>query len=143
MEEKIKVYFDKEYKIRVMDPAKFARSEELDTECSSFVESMLARTSVFFHVIQRSQVLMRKSMPWLKYWKRMPLESISKSLEYVYAMIIEPFLLFQAIGLRMACESEVDQRQKKKRTLMAMINEKRAELDRCGLYTCYSILTVL
>lgn len=39
MEEKIKICFDKEYKIRVMDPVKFERSEELDVECSAFMES--------------------------------------------------------------------------------------------------------
>ena len=39
MDDKVKVYFDKDYKIRVMDPVKFARSEELDVECSAFVES--------------------------------------------------------------------------------------------------------
>lgn len=39
MEEKMKICFDKEYKIRIMDPAKFSKSEELDTECSTFIES--------------------------------------------------------------------------------------------------------
>ena len=80
MEEKIKVYFDKEYKIRVMDPAKFARSEELDTECSSFVESVVVRSLIIFtDVVQKSQILMRKSTLWLKCWKPMLPESINKS----------------------------------------------------------------
>jgi hypothetical protein len=38
--------------------------------------------------------------------------------------------LYKAIGLRMACENEADQRSRQKRTLQALINEKKAELDR-------------
>lgn len=36
----------------------------------------------------------------------------------------------QAIGLRMARENEGDQRVRQQRALQAIINEKRAELDR-------------
>jgi hypothetical protein len=36
----------------------------------------------------------------------------------------------QAIGLRNLVESEVEDRQRKKRGLQAQINEKLAELDR-------------
>ena len=39
MDEKVKICFDKEYRIRVMDPEKFERSEQLDVECSGFMES--------------------------------------------------------------------------------------------------------
>jgi hypothetical protein len=45
MEDKIKICFDKEYKIRVMDPVKFERSEELDVECSAFMESKCSSSS--------------------------------------------------------------------------------------------------
>lgn len=38
--------------------------------------------------------------------------------------------LTQAIGLRMTCENEVDQRNRQRRALQALINEKKAELDR-------------
>lgn len=41
MEEKIKITFDKDYKIRIMDPAKFTRSEQLDSECTAFLDSKL------------------------------------------------------------------------------------------------------
>jgi hypothetical protein len=37
---------------------------------------------------------------------------------------------FQAIGLRMTCENEADQRNRQRRAIQAQINEKRAELDR-------------
>lgn len=38
-DEKPKICFDKEYKIRILDPAKAEHAEELNTECSGFVES--------------------------------------------------------------------------------------------------------
>jgi intraflagellar transport protein 20 len=37
MDDKIKVTFDNEYKIRVLEPTKFQKGEELEKECSSFV----------------------------------------------------------------------------------------------------------
>ena len=36
----------------------------------------------------------------------------------------------KAIGFRMACENEADLRSRQKKTLQALINEKKAELDR-------------
>jgi hypothetical protein len=40
MDDKIKVSFDKEYKVRVLDAAKFQKAEELEKECSTFVEKI-------------------------------------------------------------------------------------------------------
>lgn len=40
------------------------------------------------------------------------------------------FFSVKAIGLRMTCENEADQRSRQKRAIQAQINEKRAELDR-------------
>jgi hypothetical protein len=37
---KVQLYFDKEYKIRVLDPVKFEKSELLEKECSTFVEKI-------------------------------------------------------------------------------------------------------
>lgn len=37
---KVKISFDKEYKIRVLDPSKFQKGEELEKECSHFVEKL-------------------------------------------------------------------------------------------------------
>lgn len=37
---KIQIYFDKEYKIRVLDPVKFEKSEQLESECGTFVEKI-------------------------------------------------------------------------------------------------------
>jgi uncharacterized protein YhaN len=40
MDEKVKITFDKEYKIRVLDPSKFQKGEELEKECANFVEKI-------------------------------------------------------------------------------------------------------
>ena len=39
-EAKVKITFDKEYKIRVYDPVKFQKTEELEKECGNFVEKI-------------------------------------------------------------------------------------------------------
>ena len=39
MDERVKVFFDKEHRIRVFDPEKFSRAEELEKEASTFLES--------------------------------------------------------------------------------------------------------
>ncbi len=42
MEDKaIKISFDKDYKIRVFDSEKYSKGEELQQECSAFVESII------------------------------------------------------------------------------------------------------
>lgn len=40
MDDKVKITFDKEYKIRALDPAKFEKGEALEKECSNFVEKI-------------------------------------------------------------------------------------------------------
>lgn len=47
MDDKVKICFDKDYKIRIMDPIKFERSEQLDLECNAFMESMLINFFLF------------------------------------------------------------------------------------------------
>jgi hypothetical protein len=39
MDERVKICFDKEYRIRVLDPVKFNRAEGLEKESGIFVES--------------------------------------------------------------------------------------------------------
>jgi len=39
MDDKVRICFDKEYKIRALQPDKFGHAEELEKECSNFVES--------------------------------------------------------------------------------------------------------
>lgn len=39
-DEKVKISFDSEFKIRVLEESKFKRSQELDKESSSFVEKI-------------------------------------------------------------------------------------------------------
>jgi hypothetical protein len=40
MDDKVKIVFDKEYKIRALDPSKFEKGEALEKECSKFVEKI-------------------------------------------------------------------------------------------------------
>ena len=40
MEDKIKICFDKEYKIKAIDPAKFEKGEETEKTCGVFVEKI-------------------------------------------------------------------------------------------------------
>lgn len=40
MDEKVKICFDKDYKIKALDPVKFSRGEELEKECGLFVEKI-------------------------------------------------------------------------------------------------------
>ena len=40
MDEKVKICFDKDYKIKAFDPVKFSRGEELEKECGQFVEKI-------------------------------------------------------------------------------------------------------
>ncbi len=37
---KIQLFFDKEYKIRVLDPVKFEKNELLEKECGNFVDKI-------------------------------------------------------------------------------------------------------
>jgi hypothetical protein len=37
---KVQVYFDKDYKIRLLDPTKFEKTEQLEKECGAFVEKI-------------------------------------------------------------------------------------------------------
>jgi intraflagellar transport protein 20 len=40
MDDKIKISFDNEYKIRVLDPVKYSKAEELQKESSAFTEKI-------------------------------------------------------------------------------------------------------
>ena len=39
MDERVKICFDKDYKVRVLEPSKFAHAEELKNEGGEFVQS--------------------------------------------------------------------------------------------------------
>ena len=47
MDDKVRICFDKEYKIRALQPDKFGHAEELEKECSNFVESTFKLFSAF------------------------------------------------------------------------------------------------
>mmetsp|Transcript_48242 Transcript_48242/g.98544 ORF Transcript_48242/g.98544 Transcript_48242/m.98544 type:complete len:128 (-) Transcript_48242:169-552(-) len=102
MDDKVKITFDKEYKIRVLDPAKFDKGEELEKECSTFVEKI----STFNDKVNTLVDILD-----------------------VHANRIDAQKL-RAIGLRISAENEAEQRTRQERALQTMINEKRAELDR-------------
>ena len=101
-DEKVKICFDKEYKIKALDPVKFARGEELEKECGQFVEKI----SSFGGKVN----------------------ALVEVLELNAGRIDAQKL--RAIGLRMAKENEADHRSRQQRAIQAVLNEKRAELDR-------------
>lgn len=102
MDEKVKISFDNEYRIRVLDPVKFQKGEELERECSSFVEKIGSFSEKVNSLVE-------------------VLES--------HATRIDSQKL-RGIGLRMSAENEAENRTRQQRALQAIINEKRAELDR-------------
>ena len=54
MNEKVKIFFDKDYKIRAFDPTRFEKCEELEKECGQFVDKI----STFHEKVQTlSQIL--------------------------------------------------------------------------------------
>jgi len=102
VDEKVKICFDKEYKIKALDPVKFARGEELEKECGQFVEKISSFSD--------------------------KVNALVEVLELNAGRIDAQKL--RAIGLRMAKENEADQRSRQQRAIQAVLNEKRAELDR-------------
>ena len=100
--EEVNVSFDSEYKIRVFDEVKSRRASQLEAECSIFSEKINDFGS--------------------------KVDSLIDLLE-THASRIDVQKL-RAIGLRMACESESENRVRQKRTQQAITSEKRNELDR-------------
>ena len=49
--DKVRIVFDKDYKIRVMDPTRFSQAEELDKECGDFVGSTTCITFLSHELI--------------------------------------------------------------------------------------------
>jgi intraflagellar transport protein 20 len=97
-----KICFDENYKIKAIEPAKFVRAEELEKECGQFVEKISSFSD--------------------------KVNALVEVLEANAARIDAQKL--RAIGLRMAKDNEAEQRSRQQRALQAVINEKRAELDR-------------
>lgn len=102
MDASVKVTFDSEYRVRVLEESKFKKSEELEKESTAFLDKIGTFSEKVSGLVEL-------------------LES--------HATRIDAQKL-KAIGLRMAAENEAEQRQKQERALRAVINEKRAELDR-------------
>jgi intraflagellar transport protein 20 len=102
MDQKVKICYDKDYKVRVLDPIKFEHAIDLENECGNFV----AKITDFNGKIN----------------------SLVEVLETHASRIDERKL--KAIGLRIASENECEQRLRKMRTFQALIAEKKAELDR-------------
>jgi len=100
--DEIKVSFDSEYKVRILDETRAKRAGELEKESTGFVDKI----SLFQDKVA----------------------SLVEVLES-HAQRIDSKKL-RAIGLRMATENEADQRVRQQRSLEAMIKEKRGELDR-------------
>jgi len=98
----VKVTFDSEYKVRILDEAKAKRAGELEKGCSNFVEKITLFSDKVNDLVQVLET---------------------------HASRIDSKKL-RAIGLRMAAENEADNRMRKQRALEAMIKERRGELDR-------------
>ena len=98
----VKVSFDSEYKVRILDETRAKRASELENESSGFVDKI----STFQEKVATLVEVLESNAQRID----------SKKL--------------RAIGLRMATESETDQRVRQQRSLEAMIKEKRGELDR-------------
>lgn len=98
----IKVSFDSEYKVRILEETKSKRAAELEKESTNFVEKI----SLFSDKVN----------------------SLVDVLES-HATRIDSKKL-RAIGLRMAAENEADNRMRQQKSLEAAIKEKRGELDR-------------
>ena len=100
--EEIKVSFDGEYKIRIFDEDKAKRSHELETECANFTSKIEDFSG--------------------------KVNSLLDVLD-THAGRIDVQKL-RAIGLRMSCENEAENRVRQQRTMQAILSEKRNELDR-------------
>mgnify|MGYP003706720731 CR=1 FL=1 len=98
----IKVSFDSDYKVRILDETRSKRASELETESTTFVEKITLFSDKVNSLVE-------------------VLES--------HATRIDSKKL-RAIGLRMAAENETDNRMRKQKSLEATIKEKRGELDR-------------
>mmetsp|Transcript_315 Transcript_315/g.287 ORF Transcript_315/g.287 Transcript_315/m.287 type:complete len:130 (-) Transcript_315:63-452(-) len=105
MDDKVRICFDKEYKVRVLDPNKFSLAEELEKEGATFVEKIFTFREKITGLVEI-------------------LESHAKRID-------EKKL--RAIGLRMAVGNETEKRARQQKALQALINEKRAEHDRLNL----------
>eukprot|EP01035_Chromulina_nebulosa_P021084 gene21084-27323_t len=102
MDDKIKITFDKEYKIRLLEESKFNRANELQSEGVVFVDKI---TNFHDKVDLLVDVLEK------------------------HAARIDSYKL-KAIGLRLAVENENESRNRQIKSIQAIISEKKAELDR-------------
>lgn len=123
MDDKVKICFDKEYKIRVLDPVKFQKGEELEKESANFVEKLSSfneKVNTLVDVLDSHAV--RIDSQKLR---------VLAAPRWLHMLAVDWAVLFiQAIGLRIAAENETDQRNRQQRALQTMIHEKKAELDR-------------
>ena len=126
MDDKVKISFDKEYKIRVLDAQKFAKAEDLQKESSAFVEKI----STFNEKVTNLVDVLEKHATRIDSQKLRVNISLSFILCKLFSFSFLLFHLFQAIGLRLAVENEAEQRNKQRKTLQAIISEKKSELDR-------------
>ena len=98
----VKVSFDGEYKVRIFDEDKAQRSHELESECANFTSKIEDFSG--------------------------KVNSLLDVLD-THAGRIDVQKL-RAIGLRMSCESEAENRVRQQRTVQAILSEKRNALDR-------------
>eukprot|EP00753_Platysulcus_tardus_P002567 PLAT11676.1.p2 GENE.PLAT11676.1~~PLAT11676.1.p2 ORF type:complete len:131 (+),score=80.25 PLAT11676.1:106-498(+) len=98
----VAISFDDDCRVRVLDAERFKHTEELGTECKSFVKKL----SDFHRVVTGITEAM---------------DSSAKKIEDAK---------LKAIGLRNKVESEVEQRRRKQADLQRLLVERMHELDR-------------
>ncbi len=108
MDAKLKLSFDADCNVRVLDAEKYKGSEELKVECEKFNEKIDKFTELSHGII----------------------EVIDKKAEQIET------LKLRAIGQRNQVEHEQDTRNRKKKELMTIIGDMKQALERCVLCAC-------
>ena len=98
----MQISFDDECKIRILDAEKFKKTEELEEECKQFISKIKEFNGTVHSIVE----LMDGQSTRIEAEKK------------------------KAIGKRIQVEGEAEHRARQQAALQALINEKKAELDR-------------
>ena len=98
----MQVSFDDECKIRILDAEKFKKTEELEEECKQFITKIKEFNGTVHSIVE----LMDGQSTRIEAEKK------------------------KAIGKRIQVEGEAEHRARQQAALQALINEKKAELER-------------
>mmetsp|Transcript_113526 Transcript_113526/g.315831 ORF Transcript_113526/g.315831 Transcript_113526/m.315831 type:complete len:131 (-) Transcript_113526:94-486(-) len=102
MEPTVSITFDDKHRVRVLDADKFEQTKLLEESCSSFVAKIDSFNSTVHSLVE---LLSTQA------------EAIEKE-------------KLRAIGVRNLCESEAENRERRRKEIRALVAEKKANLDR-------------